>query len=103
MNINDEVRIMRKQGFGANYRVGEDGWSRVTFTVLATRYTENGTFYTLSDQTKEYMRHELQKTTTSKEASLDTRTAAVRRLQGTFPTVDPAPFLRLRRMRPGQV
>ena len=98
ISVGDEVRLLRKpEGGRAAYRVGEDAWTRVTFKVLKIEPTENGTSYTLENQPRKHLRHEIKLVKGSEEPSEELRNAMVRRLEER--EQPQREFIRLRRIR----
>ena len=108
IDVGDEVRLLRKpEGNRASYRIGEDSWTRVAFKVLDKQTTQNGMAYTLENQQRAFLRHEIKLVTGDAEPSQDTQNAMIQRLQNTFSDARqaaPAPILRrLRKLRPDQL
>ena len=108
INVGDSVRLLQKpEGNRASYRIAEEGWTRVMFRVLDKTPSDDGIEYTLENQTRTFLRHEMQLVTGNAEPSEEMREGMLRRLQNTFPdTRQPAPaptLKRLRRLRPDQV
>jgi hypothetical protein len=90
INRGDDVRLLRKpEGNRASYRTGEVSWIRVTLQVLDKQSTENGTIYTLENQTRAFLRHEIKLVTGSDETTTQEQDDMIQRLNDSCATVSP--------------
>jgi hypothetical protein len=109
INVGDEVRLLKKpEGNRASYRIGEDAFTRVTFAVTDKQSTTNGVAYTLENQQRAFLRHEIKLVTGSDAATKEEQDAMLERLNASFDNARDAPqpapgFRRLRRLTREQV